>query len=96
MEALQQMEAAMVNRANKIYYWRKIKHAEFYNDCMKDHARYCTPDMLAMSQHNCSTQRNEAMNHLVATLAPKTNGYSKKIITYKSYVVSRYTSGWAS
>ena len=41
---------------------------------MKAHAKYCTPNMPAMLQHNYSTQKNESMNHSMATLTLKTNG----------------------
>ena len=44
---------------------------------MKTHVRYSTPVTLAMLQHNYSTQKNESMTHVVATLAPNTKDYSK-------------------
>ena len=61
----------MIDRTTKGYYRCKIEHEELYNGCMKAHAIYCTPDMLAMLQHNYSTKENESTNHSVATLAPK-------------------------
>ena len=71
------MEAAMVDRTEKGYYRCKVKHEALYNECLAAYAKYCTPTMLAMLQHNFSTQKNEALNHAVATIAPKTKDFSK-------------------
>ena len=71
------MEAAIIDRTTKGYYWCKIKYKELYNDCMKARAIYCTPDMLAKLQHHYSTQENKSTNHSVATLAQKTKDYFK-------------------
>ena len=67
----------MVDRTEKGYYRCKIKHEALYNECLAAYAKYCTPTMLAMLQHKFSTKKNEALNHSVATIAPKTKDFSK-------------------
>ena len=69
----------MIDRTNKGYYRCKIKYEDVYNDYMKVNTKYCMPVMLAMLQHNFPTQKNEAMNHSVVTLAPKTKDFLKQV-----------------
>ena len=62
---LKKLEEAMMQRTDKGYYRCKIQHAEFYNECMKCYARYSTPEMLKMLQHEYSTKKT---NHLTILL----------------------------
>ena len=56
----------------------KIKREYLYNYCMNTRAKYCTPKMLAILQHNYLIPKNEVVNHLVVTLlAPKIKDFSK-------------------
>ena len=43
----------------------------------KAYAKHSVPTMLEMLQHPHSTQPNEALNHSVGTIAPKTKTFSK-------------------
>ena len=54
---LKKMEAAMVDRTEKGYYRCKVKHEALYNECLAAYAKYYTPTMLAMLQHNFSTKK---------------------------------------
>ena len=91
------MEVSMIDRTYKGYYRCKIKHKYLYNDCIKAHATYCTPHMLAMLQHKFSTKKNEAMNHSVATLAQKKKRlFYNNLIAYRIHVVHRCIGGWIS
>ena len=74
---LKKLEQSMMDRTDKGYYRCKIQHEGFYNECMTAMAKYITPQMLSMLQHEFSTQKNESLNHSVATLAPKGKDYSK-------------------
>ena len=67
----------MIERTKKGYYRCTTLHKELYNEMLIAYSKYCTPTMLGMLQHEFSTQKNEAMNHSVATLAPKTKTFSK-------------------
>ena len=42
---------------------------------MEEYARFITRPMLLMLNHQYSTQKNEAMNTFVASLAPRTKHY---------------------
>jgi len=77
VNALKKLEQSMMDRTDKGYYRCKIKHEKFYKECKMAIEKYITPGMLAMLQHNFSTQKNESLNHSVATLAPKGKDYSK-------------------
>ena len=77
VEALKKYEQAMTERTDKGYYRCKVQHEELYNEFMLCYAKYITPDMLKMLMHNFSTQKNEALNHSVATGAPKGKDYSQ-------------------
>ena len=78
-DALKTLEMSMKDRTDKGYYRCKVKHQSLYNDFRRALARYITADMLAMLQHDYSTQKNESLNHAVATLAPKGKDYSKSV-----------------
>eukprot|EP00555_Chaetoceros_dichaeta_P003533 CAMPEP_0198250104 /NCGR_PEP_ID=MMETSP1447-20131203/1415_1 /TAXON_ID=420782 /ORGANISM="Chaetoceros dichaeta, Strain CCMP1751" /LENGTH=74 /DNA_ID=CAMNT_0043934883 /DNA_START=147 /DNA_END=368 /DNA_ORIENTATION=- len=59
--------------------------------------KYITPEMLVMLQHEFSTQKNESLNHSVATLAAKGKDYSKSsslqtrvMLTGAAQIVGRY------
>ena len=67
----------MMDRTDKGYYRCKIRDENFYNECRTAIAKYITPQMLSMLQHEFSTKKNEALNHSVATLAPKGKDYSQ-------------------
>ena len=67
----------MIERTKKGYYRYKTLHRDLYNKILNAYSTYCTLTMLEMLQHEFSTQKNEAMNHSVATLAPKTKTFSK-------------------
>jgi len=75
--ALKNMESTMIERTKKGYYMCTTLHRELYNKMLIAYSKYCTPTMLGMLQHEFLTQKNEAMNHSVATLAPKTKTFSK-------------------
>ena len=77
VEALKKYEQAMTERTDKGYYRCKVQHEELYNEFMLCYVKYITPDMLKMLMHNFSTQKNEALNHSVATSAPKGKDYSQ-------------------
>ena len=77
VEELKKLEIIMMERTDKGYYRCKIQHEEFYNECMLAYAKYCKPEMLKMLMHTFSTQKNESLNHAVATLAPKGKDYSQ-------------------
>jgi len=66
-----------MDRTDKGYYRCKVQHEIFYKECKTALAKYITPEMLTMLQHNFSTQKNESLNHSVATLAPKGKDYSQ-------------------
>ena len=51
------LERKMMERTDKGYYRCKIKHEDLYNECMRAYAKYITPDMLVMLQHNFSTKK---------------------------------------
>jgi len=74
---LKKLEESMMERTDKGYYRCKIMHENFYNECRTAMAKYITPQMLSMLQHEFSTKKNEALNHSVATLAPKGKDYSQ-------------------
>lgn len=77
VEALKKYEQAMTERTDKGYYRCKVQHESLYNEFMLCYEKYITPDMLKMLMHNFSTQKNEALNHSVATGAPKGKDYSQ-------------------
>ena len=77
VDALKQMESTLKDRTKRGYYRCKTLHRELYDEMLIAYSKYCTPAMLIMLQHEFSTQKNEAMNHSVATLAPKTKTFSK-------------------
>ena len=94
---LKKLEQAMMERTERGYYRCKIEHEEFYNECIKCYAKYCLPEMLKMLQHDYSTQKNEALNHSVASLAPKGKDYSKSsslktriLLTAGAQIVGHY------
>ena len=76
-EEFKNIEGSIINRTNKGYYQHKIKHQQLYEECVSAHSKYCIPEMLAILQHKYSMQKNEAKNHSVATMAPKTKTFSK-------------------
>ena len=92
----------MIDRTTKGYYLCKIKDEEFYNNFMKPHGIYCTLNMLAKLPHNYSTQKNDPINHSVATLAHKTKKYSKtnslriRVMLYAGSQVVGYHDLWNS
>lgn len=51
---------------------------------MLAYEKYATPEMLEILQHNFSTQKNESMNYLVATLL------APKMLTGVAYIVAHY------
>jgi len=67
----------MIERTKKGYYHCKILHNDLYNDFVVANTKHNTAEMLAMLQHENSTQKNEAYNHAVGSLAPKTKTFSK-------------------
>jgi len=77
LEALKKMEGSMIDRTNKGYYRCKIRDHLLYEECIAAMSKNCTEEMMAMLQHDKSTQPNEAMNHSVASSAPKTKTFSK-------------------
>ena len=77
VDALKKYEQAMTERTDKGYYRCKVKHEKLYNEFMLCYKKYITPDMLRMLMHNFSTQKNESLNHSVATGAPKGKDYSQ-------------------
>ena len=76
-EALKQMESTLIERTKRGYYRYKTLHRELYDEMLNAYSKYCTPTMLSILQHEFSTQKNETMNHSVATQAPKTKTFSK-------------------
>lgn len=52
-------------------------YVELYNNITNVYTKYCTHTMLSMLQHEYSTQKNEAMNHSITTLAPKRMTFPK-------------------
>ena len=56
-DALKKSEMSMKDRTDKGYYRCKVKHQSLYNDFRRALARYITADMLAMLQHDYSTQK---------------------------------------
>ena len=74
---LKQLEQSMMERTDKGYYRCKIRHETLYKECMRAYSKYITPEMLVMLQHVFSTQKNESLNHSVASNAPKGKDYSK-------------------
>lgn len=71
-EELEVMEGSMIDYANKDYYRSKIKDQDICKEYIAAHSRYSILEILAMFQHDFSTQKNEAINHSVASMAPKT------------------------
>ena len=69
-------ELSIMKRNSSSYYRCKVKHSELYHQMTLDMARFISPDMLSMLQHDWSTQINEAMNNSVASYAPKSRTYS--------------------
>ena len=74
---LKKLEQSMMDRTDKGYYRCKVQHETFYKECKTALAKYITPEMLTMLRHKFSTQKNESLNHSVATLAPKGKDYSQ-------------------
>ena len=65
----------MMERTERGYYRSKVDHEKLYLEVMEEYARFITRPMLLMLNHQYSTQKNEAMNTSVASLAPKTKHY---------------------
>ena len=66
----------MKDETDKGYYRCKIKYQTLYEEFTNAIGKYITPSMLSMLQHDVSTQKNESLNHYVATLVPKDKEYS--------------------
>ena len=79
VDELKKMELTMIEMMDKDYYHCKIQHESFYNECMLAYAKYWKPEMLKILMHTYTTQKNESLNHDVATLAPKGNDYSQSV-----------------
>ena len=69
-------ERVMMERNDRGYYRCKIKDKKLYDEIISEYSRFITPAMLEMVHHMWSTQKNEAMNTSVASLAPKHKHYS--------------------
>ena len=74
---LKKLEQSMMDCTDKGHYRCKTQHESFYNKCRTTMAKYITPQMLSMLQHEFSTQKNESLNHSVATLVSKGRDYSQ-------------------
>ena len=79
----------MIDRTNKGYYRCKIKDHLLYEECIGAMSKNTTADMMAMLQHNKSTQPNESMNHSVASSAPKIKkNYKSSSLTTRVMLVA--------
>ena len=54
---LKKLEQSMMDRTDKGYYRCKVQHETFYKECKTALAKYITPEMLTMLQHNISTKK---------------------------------------
>ena len=75
LDEMKMREKVMMERTERGYYRSKIRHEKLYLEIMEEYDRFITRPMLLMLNHTYSTQKNEAMNTSVASLAPKTKHY---------------------
>ena len=76
MSALKERERAIAERNDSGYYRCKKKHPALYRDLCLVYNKYITRENLEMLHRSWDTQKNEAMNNSVSSLAPKSKTYS--------------------
>lgn len=59
-EELEVMEGSMIDYANKDYYRSKIKDQDICKEYIAAHSRYSILEILAMFQHDFSTQKKRS------------------------------------
>ena len=77
LEEMKNRERVMMERNDRGYYRCKVKDKKLYDEIMGVYSRFITRDMLEQLNHKWSTQKNEAMNTSVFSLAPKHKHYSR-------------------
>lgn len=55
VDELKKLEQSTMDCTDKGYYWCKIEHTDFYNKCRTAIAKYVTPDISSMLQHESPT-----------------------------------------
>ena len=75
LDEMKMREKVMMERTERRYYRSKIRHEKLYLEIMEEYERFITHPMLLMLNHPYSTQKNEAMNTSIASLAPKIKHY---------------------
>ena len=76
MKELKERERVLLERNVKGCYICKVRHVKLYKEMTEAMAPYIPKDRLIELQHDCSTQKNEAMNTSLLSVASKHKYYS--------------------
>ena len=71
MEELKSREKALLDKNTKGYYCSKVRYAKLYKEMTATYAPFITKERLEELHHEWNTQKNEAMNTLVASYPPE-------------------------